>query len=96
MINSELNKISDWLKLNKLSLNTTKSKCLVLHRPQKHVMHPKIQIDNVELERVKEFNFLGIVLTEQLTWKNKQSICPARLSEQCYLKQVKTLHTSTN
>ncbi len=69
-INSELNKISNWFKLNKLSLNTTKLKCMVFHMPHKHVMYPKLEIDHVEIQQVKEFYFLRIVLNEQLTWKN--------------------------
>ncbi len=52
-INSELNRISDWLKLNKLSLSTTKSKCMVFHRLQKRVRYPKLEIDHVEIELVK-------------------------------------------
>ncbi len=53
MINSELNKISDRLKLNKLSLNTTKPKCMVFQRPQKRVMYPKIKIDHIEIKQIK-------------------------------------------
>ncbi len=43
---------------------------MVFHRPPKLVMYPKIKIDDVEIEQVKEFNFLGIVLNEQINWKN--------------------------
>ena len=34
-ISSELNKISEWLKINKLSLNIKKTKFMVFHTPQK-------------------------------------------------------------
>ncbi len=80
MINSELNKICDWLKLNKLSLNTSKSICMVFHRSQKHVMYPKIKIDQIEIEQVKEFNFFGIVLNEQLTWNNHTAYLSCKIS----------------
>ncbi len=79
-INSELNNINNWFKLNKLSLNTTKSKCMVFHRPQKFVMYPKLKTDHIEIEGVKEFNFLGIVLNEQLTWKNHTEYLSATIS----------------
>ena len=36
-INSELNKVNLWLKLNKLSLNTNKTKLMVFHRKQKQI-----------------------------------------------------------
>ncbi len=55
---------------------------MVFHRPQKRVMYSKIKIHQIEIEQVKEFNFLGIVLNEQLTWKNHTDISPARFPEQ--------------
>ena len=35
MINLELNKISDWLAVNKLSLNAAKTKFMLFHNDQK-------------------------------------------------------------
>ena len=34
-INKELSKLSIWLKLNKLSLNVSKSKFMIFHHPRK-------------------------------------------------------------
>ena len=34
-LSSELNKIIEWLKINKLSLNIKKSKFMIFHTPQK-------------------------------------------------------------
>ncbi len=31
---------------------------------------PKLKIDKVEIEQVNDFNFLGIVIDEQLNWKS--------------------------
>ena len=36
-INNELEKVNTWLKLNKLSLNTQKTKLMLFHRKQKHI-----------------------------------------------------------
>ncbi len=52
-IDSELNKISDWLRLNKLSLNASKSRSMVFHTLHKQVVSPKHKIDEVEIEQVK-------------------------------------------
>ncbi len=38
--------------------------------PQKHIRCPKRKIDQIEIEHVKDFNFLGIVIDEQLNWKS--------------------------
>ena len=36
--------------------------------PNKKIVTPIIQINNIKLERVEQFNFLGIVLDESLSW----------------------------
>ena len=69
-INSELNKFNLWLNLNKLSLNANKTKLMVFHRKQKQIKNINISIDNIQIERVHSFNFLGILLDETLSWKN--------------------------
>ena len=56
-INSELNQVKSWLKLNKLSLNTNKTKLMVFHRKQKQIKNINISIDNIQIERVHSFNF---------------------------------------
>lgn len=69
MINSELQKVSDWLKANKLSLNVNKSKFMVFHHPKKIFRLPQIKIDNSDVECVDNFNFLGITIDKNLNWK---------------------------
>ncbi len=69
-INSELDKISDWLKLNKLSLNVSKSKCMFFHTHQKTIVSLKLQINGVEIIQVTNFKFLGVVINEHLNWRN--------------------------
>jgi len=68
-INSELNKINNWLKLNKLSLNTEKTKAMVFHMPQRVITIPKININETEIEFVDKFDFLGIIIDKSLNWK---------------------------
>ena len=61
-LNSELHKISEWLASNKLSLNAQKTKFMVFHSMQRKVKYPVLTINNTIIERVKQFNFLGIIL----------------------------------
>ena len=56
-INLEITKITDWLKLNKLSINRKKSKFMVFHMPQKQVNLPKIKIEKIEVECANDFFF---------------------------------------
>ena len=66
IINTELDKINEWLKLNKLSLNVNKSKYMIFKTARRNNMiNPlNIKIDNTYIDRVDEFNFLGISFNE--------------------------------
>ena len=72
IINTELDKINEWLKLNKLSINVNKSKYMILKTARRNNMiNPlNIKIDNTYIDRVNEFNFLGISFNEQLNWQS--------------------------
>ena len=58
LINDELLKINEWLKINKLSLNIAKSKYMTFQRANKNVQTLTLKIDNINIEQVKEFKFL--------------------------------------
>ncbi len=67
-INHELHKLSIWLKLNKLSLNIQKTKFMVFRTINKRIPDLELHIEGTPIERVFEFNFLGITLDDQLKW----------------------------
>ncbi len=64
-INMELDHVNDWLKCNKLSPNIGKSK-YIFHNPKKKVDNLHIKIKNTYIERVKELDFLGLIINENL------------------------------
>ena len=69
---SELHKISEWLASNKLSLNAQKTKFMVFHSMQRKVKYPVLTINNTLYnyrERVKQFDFLSIILHYTLKWQ---------------------------
>ena len=80
-LNSELKLVSDWLKLNRLSLNTLKTKAMLFHTPQKHVTYPKLIINSQEIEFVKDFNYLGICIDENSKWKTHTDIVSKKISK---------------
>ena len=61
-LNTELQAISVWMRVNKLSLNLQKTKAMLFHTPQRIVNFPCLFIDDHEIEYVQNFNFLGIHL----------------------------------
>lgn len=69
-INNELKLITDWLCLNKLSLNAKKTKMMIFHHRQRSIKNLRLDliINDTRIEQVNEFNFLGILLDECLTW----------------------------
>ena len=69
LINAEICKVIEWLKINKLSLNKTKSKYMTFHMPKKEIQHLTLKIDGVNIEKVEEFNFLGLTMDTNLKWK---------------------------
>ena len=68
VINNELCKISEWLGANKLSLNISKTKFMVFHTSNRSVTYPVLQMDRKPIERVAQFNFLGLILQSNLAW----------------------------
>ncbi len=69
-INYELQQINDWLKINKLSLNIGKTKFMIFHKSNKKIPDIKLYIEDIEIQRVENFNFLGVILNEKLSWKS--------------------------
>ena len=60
-INSELQKVQEWLAANRLSLNISKTKYMIFHFPQRTVLLDlDLKINDTKIERVDEFNFLGL------------------------------------
>ena len=68
-INNDLEKITLWLKMNKLSLNVQKTKLMIFHRRQKQINELNISINGTDIERVESFNFLGLHIHESLSWR---------------------------
>ena len=69
-ITNELERVNTWLKLNKLCLNTHKTKLMVRHRKQKKVREFILCMDHNQIKQVPVFNFLDFMLDENLSWKN--------------------------
>lgn len=80
-INTELKLVSEWLKLNKLSLNIAKTKAMLFHTYQRQVEIPDIFIDRNRIEFVNEFKFLGIVIDKNLSFKPHINFVSKKISK---------------
>ena len=62
--------MSQWLNLNKLSLNVNKTKAMAFRITQKKIIQPNIQINGSNIEFVENFMFLGITINNKLNWNS--------------------------
>ena len=60
--------ISTWFKVNKLSLNVYKSQFMIFYKSVINFNPPEIIIDNVALNLIDKFNFLGITIENNVQW----------------------------
>src|SRR5207244_11455424 len=72
VINSELDKLSCWFKVNKLSLNLEKTNFILFGNKSVDISkcNGHVQIDGCNILQVKSVKFLGIFLDERLNWQN--------------------------
>ena len=69
LINSELDQVSRWIKANKLAINHDKTKYIIFSYRKCTNCFP-ILFDNVEIEQVKTIRFLGLMVDENLNFKD--------------------------
>ena len=97
-INSELTLIYNWFTVNKLSLNSKKTKFMVFHFPQmRNIPKLTISINGCNISQCSHFNFLGITIDETLSWRPHLQIIGNKISRGIgILKKLKhTLPTNT-
>ena len=82
-INIELQKVHDWLAVNKLSLNVKKTKFMLFHTSGKDIQSiiPELSIGGGIIERVQNFNFLGLKLNEKMSWKPHVDMIANKISK---------------
>ena len=69
-LNSEMRKLNEWYKSNKLFLNYDKTKYVIFRTRNKRVPEEiPIFIEQTKLERVHTVKFLGVFINEFLDWK---------------------------
>ena len=94
--NSELRKISEWFRANKLSLNEDKTRFTLFHGPQDRdnlpLQLPALKINDYEIKRSFSIKFLGILMDEHLSWIDHINTLENKLSKKLrYSVQSKTI-----
>ena len=68
VINAELNNVYIWLCSNRLFLKAEKTKYVSFHTAQKTVIYSDLKVNNIIIDRVAQFNFLGLIISSDLKW----------------------------
>ena len=68
--------------MNKLSLNVSKTKYMIFHHRQRKIDEfiPDIRINDSPIERVTDFNFLGLQIDQHLNWNAHIQKCSNKIS----------------
>lgn len=80
-VNQDLAILSNWLILNRLKLNTNKTKCMIIASKTNYknicIANVNVLISNEKIEIVNEIKYLGVILDKFLKL-NKQVDCVAK------------------
>ena len=98
-VNTEINKVSQWMNLNKLKLNYDKCKYMLFKPSNKeiddNITFQILLTNSIKLEQVKFLKYLGVVLDENLKWTNHIQLLCKKLAQVCgILTTIKPLVNS--
>ena len=82
----ELKKMKSWFDSNKLTLNLNKTKFIIFGN-RTYNTQKRLTIDNIEIERVNEIKFLGVIIDSKLSWKSHIQYITAKIA-----KSIAILH----
>ncbi|KAI5094470.1 hypothetical protein C0J45_16194 [Silurus meridionalis] len=92
----EIRSLTAWCATNNLTLNASKTKELIVNfRKSNSRRHLPVNINGNEVERVSSFNFLGVHISEDLSWHQNTSAL-VKKAQQClyFLRSLKKANLS--
>ena len=84
MINTDLENVHKWLIANKLTLNEEKTECMLVgsrQRLQQSLNNSEIVIGNHIIQQVSNKKVLGVIIDEQLKWKEHNDAQCKKISQ---------------
>ena len=82
--NSILQKVDDWMIMNKLSLNYSKTEYILNSSPN-HNSSFSLRIGNHDINQVNSVKYLGVYIDANLNWKDHISNLERKISRACGL-----------
>ena len=87
IVNSELKLVTQWFSANKLSINQKKKKTkyVLFHKvpmcDSLPLQLPTMTFNNIEINIKIQIKFLGVIIDENLTWKNHIEVVENKISK---------------
>ncbi len=81
---SEVSRLAGWCSDNNLSLNVEKTKEIVVDFRRVHTQHAPLTINGATVERVSSTKFLGVHITEDLSWTNNTTALAKKVQQRLY------------
>ncbi len=81
---SEVSRLAGWCSDNNLSLNVEKTKEIVYDFRRVHSLHAPLTINGATVERVSSTKFLGVHITEDLSWTNNTAALAKKAQQRLY------------
>ena len=80
-MNSELNKISNWLLCNRLTINNSKTKVLLFTKMKVQSSELEVLFNGSRIEFVNKFKYLGVFLDNNLSYSDHIDHISSKLSK---------------
>uniref|UniRef100_A0A669CU71 Reverse transcriptase domain-containing protein n=1 Tax=Oreochromis niloticus TaxID=8128 RepID=A0A669CU71_ORENI len=86
----EVELLTTWCRDNNLLLNVSKTKEVIVNFQRGHTCHPPLTIDGAAVERVSSTKFLGVHISEDLSWTTNTASLAKKAQQRLYfLRKLK-------
>ena len=79
LLNKDLKVLNNWLKANKISLNSSKTKLIVFRKKTTQIPYIKVKLDGVRLLPTNSVKYLGVHIDENLSFDTHIQLLNAKL-----------------
>ena len=98
IMNDQLTKIDDWMKINQLTINYKKTNFMIFTRKKKICSPLSVSVDQNMINHKTNVKYLGVVIDEKMSRKNHVNYLCSKLAKGCWaiskLRIYVDLHTS--
>ena len=82
-VNTELAKVYEWLASNRLTLNISKSKFMLISKKRIDLSNFSLKINDTQLEKCDSYKYLGVHIDKDLSWKMHIEHVSKNISRSC-------------